>query len=305
MNAFPGIIKPRRDIPAALLAHLRYPEVLFDVQRQILGSYHVTQAAAFYGGQDFWTLPNNPSGLSPNAGAQPPYYLTMTMPGYPAPEFSLSTSFVQRGRPNMAAYLAVDSNPDSPDYGRLRILNLPQDTAIPGPEQVQNSFETDPAASIQLSQLRKGGSRVILGNMITLPVGGGFLYIEPVYVEASAAGSTGAYPTVQRVFAQMHGTVGYGQTLADALGQVFGAKPGQPPAAAGTSPAQGSNGPSAAALRYVKQAQDYYQQAQKALKSGDFAGYGQDMSKMKAALDHAEQAAEGRPVTTPSPRPAR
>ncbi|HEY2579742.1 MAG TPA: UPF0182 family protein [Streptosporangiaceae bacterium] len=291
MKAFRGIIKPRSGIPPALLAHMRYPAALFDVQRQILASYHVTQAQAFYGGQNFWTLPNDPSGMNPDAAAQPAYYLTMTTPGYPAPEFSLSTSFVQRGRPNMAAFMTVDSNPRSPGYGRIRILSLPQDTAIAGPEQVQNSFETNPTASIQLSQLRKGGSKVILGNLITLPFGGGFLYIEPVYVEASAAGSTGSYPTEQRVFVSSGGNVGYGQTLAGALGQLFGA----PGSSAGTPPAHssGSSG-SSAALKYVKQAQGYYQQGQQALKTGNFAAYGQDMVKMKNALDQAEQAAAGK-----------
>jgi uncharacterized membrane protein (UPF0182 family) len=305
MKALPGIIRPRSDIPAALLAHLRYPQALFDVQRQILASYHVRQAQPFYDGQNFWTVPGNPSGLAPNHGAQPPYYLTMSMPGYPAPEFSLSTSFVQRGRPNMAAFMAVDSNPLSPDYGRIRILDLPQDAAIPGPEQVQNAFETDPTPSIQLSQLRRGGSKVILGNLITLPAGGGFLYIEPVYVEASAAGSTGSYPTVQRVFASYGGNVGYGQTLADALSQLFGLGAGQPGSGQGGRPAQGavgSGGANAAALGYLKQAQDYYRQGQAALRSGNFAAYGQDMAKMKAALDQAQQAAAGRPASAPSGR---
>jgi uncharacterized membrane protein (UPF0182 family) len=205
----------------------------------------------------------------------------------------------------MAAFMAVDSNPLSPDYGRIRILDLPQDAAIPGPEQVQNAFETDPTPSIQLSQLRRGGSKVILGNLITLPAGGGFLYIEPVYVEASAAGSTGSYPTVQRVFASYGGNVGYGQTLADALSQLFGLGAGQPGSGQGGRPAQGaggSGGANAAALGYLKQAQDYYRQGQAALRSGNFGAYGQDMAKMKAALDQAQQAAAGRPATAPSGR---
>jgi uncharacterized membrane protein (UPF0182 family) len=305
MKALPGIVKPRGDIPAALLAHLRYPQALFGVQRQILASYHVRQAQPFYGGQNFWTVPADPSGLTPNHGAQPPYYMTMSMPGYPAAEFSLTTSFVQRGRPNMAAYMAVDSNPLSPDYGKIRILDLPQDVAIPGPEQVQNSFETDPTPSIQLSQLRRGGSKVTLGNLITLPVGSGFLYVEPVYVEASAAGSTGAYPTVQRVFAAYGGSVGYGQTLADALGQLFGVSASRPGGGPGSRPVQAggsSGGANAAAVGYLKQAQDEYQQAQAALRSGNFAAYGQDMTAMKAALDHAQQAAAGRPAGAPSGR---
>jgi uncharacterized membrane protein (UPF0182 family) len=307
MKAFPAIIRPRSDIPAGLLAHLRYPRDLFGVQRQILASYHVTQAQAFYDGQNFWTVPADPSGDAPKGSPQPLYYLTMTMPGYPAPEFSLSTSFVQRGRPNMAAFMAVDSNPGSPDYGTIRILGLPQDTAIAGPEQVQNSFESNPTASIQLSQLRRGGSRVTLGNLIVLPVGGGFLYVEPVYVEAAQA-SAGAYPTVQRVFASIGGAVGYGSTLSSALGQLFGvALPGGAGTGPGGAAPGGSSGAAAAntaVLGYLKQAQAYYQQAQAALKGGNFAAYGQDMGKMKAALDRAQRAAQGRAAATAGSRAA-
>src|SRR5207237_418206 len=61
MKAFPGVIKDRDQIPTGLLAHLRYPEVLFKAQRQILAQYHVQQAEQFYGGQNFWAVPEDPS----------------------------------------------------------------------------------------------------------------------------------------------------------------------------------------------------------------------------------------------------
>ena len=118
MQAFPGVIQPRTDIPPALLAHLRYPEVLFEAQRQILAQYHVQQAEQFYGGQNFWTVPDDPSRSGQAGLSQPPYYLTLSsMPGYKKPEFSLVTSFNPRGRPNMAAFMAVEQQPGEP---RLR-----------------------------------------------------------------------------------------------------------------------------------------------------------------------------------------
>jgi radical SAM protein with 4Fe4S-binding SPASM domain len=127
MNAFPGIIKPRSDIPAYLLPHLRYPPDQFEVQRQMLAKYHVTNPQSFYGGQNFWVVPNDPTGANTITSnlSQPPYYLTMTMPGYRQPEFSITTTMAQRSRPNLAAYIAVDSNPRS-GYGTLRVLQLPQ-----------------------------------------------------------------------------------------------------------------------------------------------------------------------------------
>ena len=103
------------------------------------------------------------------------------MPGAP-PQFSLTTLFAPRARPNLAAFLAVDSDPMSPGYGTMQVLQLPQDTAILGPQQVQSTFESDPGISSQLSLYRENGSKVIDGDLMTLPVGGALVYEEPVYI---------------------------------------------------------------------------------------------------------------------------
>jgi uncharacterized membrane protein (UPF0182 family) len=108
------------------------------------------------------------------------------MPGYHQPAFSLTTTLAQKARPNLAAYMAVESNPQS-GYGVIRILQLPQAAAILGPEQVQNAFESFTTASKELSLFRQGGSSVIPGNLIALPLGGGLLYEEPIYIQAAPA----------------------------------------------------------------------------------------------------------------------
>jgi uncharacterized membrane protein (UPF0182 family) len=302
-QAFPGVIKPESAVPRNLLPHLRYPPILFEVQRQILAQYHVTQAPEFYGGQNFWSVPTDPSGTAPNVSSQPPYYVTMTMPGQPQPEFSLTTSLTPRGRPNMAAYMEVNSNPLSRGYGTIGVLQLPQDTTIRGPQQVQNDFESNAAVASALTLLRQGGSRVTQGNLITLPVGGGLMYFEPVYVSQAAAGSSGSYPTLQGMLVYYNGQVGYGSTLSVALAQVFGTAPSQP--SPGTSPPPSSHGAPANAtvLKYLNQAETYYSAAQAALKSGNFAAYGQDLALMKTALDNAKNAAQGSSSRSASPSP--
>jgi len=228
-KAFPGVIQPGSEIPPYLLPHLRYPPDLFEIQRQVLAQYHVGNPQSFYGGQNFWAIPNDPTGAVVNRFSQPPYYLTETIPGYRQPEFSLTTTFVPRNRANAAAVMVVDSNPTQRGYGTIRVLQLPQNAVTEGPSQVQGAFESNAAASAELTLLRRGGSIVTLGNMITIPVGGGLLYIEPVYVTASAAGSTGSYPSLQRVFAYYGGhPVGFQPSLSAALAQVFtGSTPGQ------------------------------------------------------------------------------
>ncbi len=304
MNAFPGVIKPQREIPGYLLPHLRYPQDQFEVQRQILAKYHVLNPQSFYGGQNFWTVPNDPTGTG-SAGTlnQPPYYLTMTMPGYHQPAFSLTTTLAQKARPNLAAYMAVESNPQS-GYGVIRILQLPQAAAILGPEQVQNAFESFTAASKELSLFRQGGSSVIPGNLIALPLGGGLLYEEPIYIQAAGGASTGSYPTLRRVFVYFDGQVGYGVSLQGALAQVF---TGLPSAGQGVPSGTGA-GASALVRKYLQQAEQDYTTAQAALRSGNLGGYAQAIAQMKQALDNAQQAAgKGSGAasgSTPSPAPS-
>ena len=323
MQAFPGVIQPRTDIPPALMAHLRYPEVLFEAQRQILAQYHVQQAEQFYGGQNFWNVPDDPSRSGQAGLSQPPYYLTLSsMPGYKQPEFSLVTSFNPRGRPNMAAFMAVDSNPASPGYGTIRLLELPQDTAFPGPGQVQNDFESDPTVASALTLLRQGGSRVTTGNLVTIPVGGGLVYFEPLYVsQSSGSSNSGSFPTLKRVLVYYNGTgtgtgsIGYAPTLSEALAQVFTVPGSSPPPPGSTGGGTGPPSPGGTAnstvLKYLQQAENFYNQAQTALKNGDLGTYQADLAKVKAALDKAQQAAAGgsaakpKAGATPQPSPSK
>ena len=230
-KAFPNTIKPKSEISAQLLEHIRYPEDLFRVQREILSSYHVKTAEAFYGGQDFWRVPRDPSTFGANASAQPPYYLTLQMPGTKKPVFSLTTPFVPRGgRENLSAFAVVNSDP-GPDYGKISVLQLPRNTNIAGPSQVASNFEAKPEVANSLSLLRRGGSDVVLGNLLTLPVGGGLLYVQPVYVKATS--NTAAYPLLQKVLVSFGDQIGYDDTLKGALDQVFGGNSGT--TAGGTS----------------------------------------------------------------------
>jgi uncharacterized protein len=294
-EAFPGLIKPMKDIPTALLPHLRYPEVLFDAQRQILAQFHVTQPTSFYGGQNFWAIPNDPSAPAGVQISQPPYYMTLDMPGSTTPEFSLSTLFTPRGRSNLAAFMAVNSNPQSPGYGQIEILQLPQDTAILGPEQVQSNFESFAPASEQLSLLRRGGSKVAQGNLVTVPLGGGLLSVEPVYVLASSSSNTGAYPQLRKVFTYYNvtGGVGFANTLAESLAESLGSAPPTSPTSP-SSPVSSTGHVSAQVTAYIAQAEQDYNLAQAALQANppNFTLYGQEIAKMKTALDKAQLAAQ-------------
>ena len=281
-KAFPGTVQAKSKISKDLLSHIRYPEDIFRVQREILSAYHVKTAAAFYGGQDFWRVPRDPSTFGANAGAQPPYYLTLQMPGDKKPEFALTTPFVPRGgRENLSAFAAVNADA-GPDYGKITVLQLPRSTNIAGPSQVASNFEAKPEVANSLSLLRRGGSDVVLGNLLTLPVGGGLLYVQPVYVRATA--NAAAYPLLQKVLVSFGDQIGYDDTLKGALDQVFGGNSGTT-SSSGTPTASGTTNDSlASALASAKQA---LADAQAALANGDFAAYGRAQDRLKAAIASA------------------
>ncbi|MDD7384844.1 MAG: UPF0182 family protein [Actinomycetaceae bacterium] len=256
---FPNMLKPISDISSDQMAHVRYPEDLFKVQRTLLAKYHVTDAASFYSGGDFWKVPNEPAAGADTGQLQPPFYLTLQMPGQESAEFSLSTSFVPGGttqRNVMTGFLAVNSNAGSEagkvaqDYGTLRLIELPRDQTVPGPGQAQNNFVTDSAVSTQLNLLRQGGTNVRMGNLLSLPVGGGLLYVQPVYVEASS-GTT--YPLMQYVLTSFGdgNPIGFAQTLQESLNKTFGGNAG---AAAGDVANQGKRTDSGAGAAASSQA---------------------------------------------------
>jgi uncharacterized membrane protein (UPF0182 family) len=289
-KAFPGTVKPKSAISKDLLSHIRYPEDIFRVQRDILSSYHVKNASAFYGGQDFWRVPRDPSTFGNNASAQPPYYLTLKMPGEKKAAFSLTTPFVPRGgRENLAAFAAVNSDP-GPDYGKIKVLQLQRSTNIAGPSQVSSNFEAKPEVATSLSLLRQGGASVELGNLLTLPVGGGLLYVQPVYVRATA--NTAAYPLLQKVLVSFGDQIGYADTVKGALDQVFGGNAGRGVGAASDAGA-GSTGNSAVAATVAEalaRAKQALSDAQAALTKGDFTAYGKAQDALKQAISDAAKA---------------
>ena len=230
-SVFPGTVKPMSDMSADLMAHMRYPEDLFKVQRTVMSKYHVTDPEDFYSGGDFWKVPDDPT--KEGDSAQAPYYLTLKMPDQEQASFSLSSVYIIGGNTDrnvLTGFLAVDSETASgepgvrnPDYGKLRLLELPRSSNVSGPGQVQNNFNSDGTASQVLNLLSQQGSQVIKGNLLTLPVGGGLLYVQPVYVQSSSGTQ---YPLLRKVLVSFGDKIGFADTLQEALDQVFGGDSG-------------------------------------------------------------------------------
>jgi len=224
---FPTTIAPQSEMSEALLAHVRYPSDLFKVQRNILGAYHVTDAGTFYSSEDEWVTPNDPVSNPAAPRLQPPYYLTLQLPGSEQPAFSLYSTFIPRAtgeasRNVLYGYLAANAD-FGDDYGQLTLLRLPKQTTVPGPGQVQAQFDSDANVGQQLNLLRQGQTEVISGNLLTLPVGGGLLYVQPVYVRST--GDT-SYPLLRKILVSFGEKIAFEDTLNEALDALFGGDSG-------------------------------------------------------------------------------
>ncbi|MFD7310232.1 UPF0182 family protein [Promicromonospora sp. NPDC059942] len=329
-NVFPDAVKPMDEISGDLMSHLRYPEDLFKVQRTLLSQYHVTDSAEFFSGQDFWNNPTDPTSEATTAPLQPPYYLTLQMPGQDQSTFSLTSTFIPGGntdREVLTGFLAVDADAGSEagtkseDYGKLRLLELPRDTTVPGPGQVQNNFDSNPTISEQLNILQIGASTVRRGNQLTLPVGGGLLYVQPVYIQST--GGT-QFPLLRKVLVAFGDDIGFADTLDEALDQVFGgdsgAQAGDAGAAAedeaptapptgegdtGTEPSQepsqepsgestpdSTQAPSSELDAALQDARAAMEDANAAQRDGDWAAYGEAQDRLQKALEDAIAAEE-------------
>jgi uncharacterized membrane protein (UPF0182 family) len=221
---FPGTVKPSSEISRSLRAHFRYPEDLFKVQREMLTRYHVSNPREFYTTNAFWAVSTDPTvGESAEEAHQPPYYILAADPQNKQPEFQLTSALVGLRREFLSAFMTASSDPD--DYGRLTVYQLKPNSQVQGPQQVQNLFESNSEVSGELNLLRQRATTVRYGNLLTLPLGGGLLYVEPVYIERSGNPEV-SFPQLSRVLVAFGNRVGYAPTLAEALNDVFGAGAG-------------------------------------------------------------------------------
>lgn len=325
-KAFPGLIQPKGAMPADILPHIRYPEDLFEVQRAILEQYHVDDPVTFYNVRDKWTVPLDPAGGGSN---QPPYYVLADPPTGTSntPQFQLTTPMKVNNSQNLAAYISVDCDPAN--YGKITVLKLPTKSVIQGPEQISNIFNTTAVISKDITQLSGAGSTVIHGNLLTVPIGNSFLYVEPLYVQ----GTTGTgYPILQRVLVVYGDKVGYATGLGGALNNLSnglppGASinvPGQtsqpsssPPPSSSAPPPSSAKPPSSStppapppannAQAILTQLNTAFERLQAAYKTGDLAKIGQAQAEVQRLTQEyinliSKSASPSKP---PSPTPTR
>ncbi len=292
MNTFPDTVQPKSEIPAELLDHMRYPEDLFKVQRFMFAKYHVTDADDFYKQNDQWDVPTDPN---QGASLQPPYRLSVATPsGGEKPAFSLTSVYVPSKRQNLAAFVSVDADASQESYGTMRVLRLGSSTQIPGPGQIANQIGSDEGVKqVLLPFTNDPNAAVLRGNLLTLPVGGGLLYVQPLYTQRTTG--EGNYPVLRFVAVSFGETVGVGTTLSEAVFNLLDLDPDAPPVEPEPNPEPDPGEPDPAPTgtpqvqirRLLSEADALFVQADAALQRGDLAEYAAKVDAARAKIDRA------------------
>ena len=297
-SIFTTLFKPLDEMPEGLKAHIRYPQTMFDIQSDIYTKYHMESAREFYNKSDVWDISTQIYGASSaqaNSESVESSYLIMRLPDSSKEEFLLMVPYTPQGKNNMIAWLAVKNDGES--YGDIILYNFPSGKIVEGPMQVEGIVSQDTIIGPQLNLLATGGnSQVIRGNMLTIPIEGSILYVEPIYIKALNAN---ALPEQKKVIAYFKNQVVMEDNLEKALARIFPIEediedqPDPAPTPVGT--------PDATVEELIKKANEAFTAAQNAQREGNWAEYGNKLVELENTLKLLNELTDEVPNSDTSP----
>jgi hypothetical protein len=310
---FPDLFTPFDEMPADLKKHIRYPKDLFKIQVGTYTKYHMEDIQVFYNQEDLWQIPDELYG--DRRQEMEPYYIIIKLPEADKEEFLLMLPFTPSKKDNMIGWLAARC--DLAHYGNLVAYKLPKEKLVYGPMQIEARVDQQTEISRELSLWGQRGSRVIRGNLLAIPVGTTFIYVEPVYLEARQEESTSAtaapetrgfgrtrgraapvsaqeerlkaaaLPELKRVIVALGNRLIMEENLDAALRSLLGEEAVAAPVPSPTVPrTEGVSNLGALALEHYTKARQY-------LREGNWAAYGRELDRLEAVLQ--ELAATERP----------
>ena len=311
-NIYPNLFKPLDQMPADLKKHIRYPMDLFEIQVKTYSTYHMQDVQVFYNQEDLWEPPDEIYGDNPQQ--MKPYYIIAKLPEGDKEEFLLMLPFTPSKKDNMIGWLAARS--DLPNYGNLLVYKLSKEKLVYGPMQIEARVDQQTDISRELSLWDQKGSRVIRGNLLVIPVGDAFIYVEPIYLEAKqerqrsqaaapppkpigklakrqpqrlsrqGKATTAALPELKRVIVALGNRITMEETLEKALNLVLQAETTYRKEASTVAVETEETSDSLSlALEHYHKAKDYS-------RNGDWAGYGRELDQLEKILNQLSKKTE-------------
>lgn len=265
---FPGLFKPLSAMPDDLRRHVRYPHQLLQIQAAMFSAYHMTDPKVFYNKENLWEIP------SLGDQRMEPYYTIMKLPGEKKEEYILLLPFTPSKRDNLAAWLTARC--DEPNYGKILAYTFPRDRLVYGPKQIDARINQDAYISQQLTLWNQRGSEVIRGSMLVIPIEKSLLYVQPLFL---AAADKAGLPELRRVILAYGDEVVMEENLELALQRLFGGKSRPAVAAAEAAPDKKRS-----TAELAREAMAVYDKAVLLQRQGDWAGYGEELRKLRQVL---------------------
>lgn len=254
--------------PSDLAEHIRCPESFFRIQYEVYLRYHMTDTANFYGNSDLWMTPKEKYMNNETSDIQPYYnFMKLEQFGDENAELVLMEPFVPANKENLVGWLVSRSN------GEMMLYKFPTEKTVYGTLHIENRIDSNDEISKEISLWDQGGSNVIKGNLLVIPIENSLLYVEPIYLTTSNAA---ALPEVKRVVVAYGEEVVMEPTLSDALDKLFGR----------TAPANEEENSSV----YINPSGDTakiasaFERAETARKNGDWTQFGEAMDELKKAI---------------------
>lgn len=295
---FPGVFKPIQDMPDYLKKHLRYPQDMFDIQAQLFTHYHVEDANVFFNKEDEWNIATEKYG--DDVQYMESYYVIMKLPEESKEEFLLMIPFTPNTKPNMIAWFCARSDGDN--YGKLLVYKFPKSELVYGPMQVESRIDQTPEISEKLTLWNQQGSRVTRGNLLVIPIKNSILYVEPLYLQSEQS----KMPELKKVIVSYDNYIFMEDNLEDGLEKIFGGNfasftsDKRSAEAAVNASAESEKGASAVSSEVAKairelsrSAMENYNNAQDALKKGNWAKYGESLERLKKDLEKLSEKSKG------------
>ncbi|HAR64295.1 MAG: UPF0182 family protein [Candidatus Margulisiibacteriota bacterium] len=274
-SIFKGVFKPFSQMPDSLKSHVRVPNDYFAIQAHMYRNYHMTNPQVFYNQEDVWEIPKQKNDES--EAVMEPYYITMKLPDENNFDFLQLIPYTPSNKNNLISWLVSKNNPD--EYGKLSVYKLSKERQIFGPTQIESRIDQDTYISQQLTLWGQKGSTIIRGNILIIPIENSLVYVEPLYLQATASN----LPQLKRVIVAYGDNVVMETDLEKAIAKVFGNIPITENVAVQTTGNVVTASPEYE--RLAKQALDNYNEALEKQKSGDWAGYGESLRKLRNVLE--------------------
>jgi len=263
---FPETFLSLDEMPEDIKAHMRYPEDLFASQTVIYTVYHMSEPQIFYNKEDQWEIPY----LKQRGELDPVMRrIIMKLPEEEKEEFVLMMPFTPKGKDNLSAWVAARN--DGENYGKLIVYRFPKQTLVFGPTQVVNRINQDPEISRQISLWDQRGSEVIQGNLLVIPIEESLLYVRPLYLRAEG----GMIPELKRVIVAYENRIAMEVTLQESLQKIFTSYTQEPESFTTES--------------LTEQAQEHFNNALEAQKTGNWSLYGQEIEELGKILEKMEK----------------